>query len=87
MMKTAMRMSVKVVVIPALSNGWRSAIIAGEMVSKMSAMLLTCKPGRRPVRIPVATPNMQKVISRAKGRIIVIIPLGLSFLVGLKYSH
>ena len=61
-------MSTNVEVIPAPSNGCSNAIIPGEIVRRISAILLTCNPGRRPVRIPVRTPRMQNMISKTKGR-------------------
>jgi len=62
MMNTAINARVKVDVIPALSNGCKSAMITGEIERRMSAMLFTCKPGRRPVNTPVNTPRIQKLI-------------------------
>lgn len=67
-MNAAMRTSTNVAVMPAPSKGCNNAIIAGEMVRRINAMLLTCKPGRRPVRIPVRTPRMQNTISKTNGR-------------------
>jgi hypothetical protein len=69
MIKTAMRMSTNVEVMPTPSNGCNIVIIAGEIVRRIRAMLLTCKPGRRPVRIPVITPRMQNTRSKTKGSI------------------
>jgi hypothetical protein len=67
MMNTAIRANVNVEVIPTLSKGCKIAMITGEIERSISAMLLTCKPGRRPVKIPVNTPRMQNVMRRMKG--------------------
>lgn len=68
-----MRTRENVEVIPALSNGCNRMIIVGEIVRRIRAILLTCKPGRRPVKIPVRTPRMQNVMSSINGNNVSII--------------
>ena len=53
-------------VIPYINNPFNIMIIVGVKDRRINAILLTCKPGRRPVRIPVNTPRMQNTIMRSK---------------------
>jgi len=67
MINTAIRMRTNVVVIPTDSKGCNTAIIAGEIVRRIKAILFTCNPGSSPVRIPVRTPRMQNKINKING--------------------
>ena len=50
---------------PYANRGVHIATIELEIESKISAMLLTCSPGRSPVAIPTVTPRMQNIIMSA----------------------
>ncbi len=51
--------------IPYEKRGVQSATIVPESESKISAILFTCRPGKRPVAMPMRTPRTQNTKIRA----------------------
>ena len=51
--------------IPYAKRGAHIATIEPESESKIRAILLTCKPGKSPVKIPTETPRIQNTIMSA----------------------
>jgi len=55
--------------IPYSKRKLNAPTIAPDKDRRINAILFTCKPGKRPVAIPVITPKTQKRITRRRGSI------------------
>ena len=60
-MKPAISRNINSFEIPKEFRGDAKATIDPEIESRISAILLTCKPGSNPVRTPIDTPMKQKI--------------------------
>ena len=69
--KIAIRTKINSSEIPYSNRKLKAATIAPDKDNKISAILLTWRPGKSPVAIPVITPRMQNKITRRRGSIVI----------------